>query len=222
MSGAMDEFIAAELARIAAVLAGQPPRIDDSTFPECERQQVDSILILLSSLNSLIEAFRSDLELFDYAEQNPAVRMAWSSIASRDAAVTLWNFGDALKFIQSALKKCPSLKTQRKEVALKAAIGRFGAAFPFAKKVRDATAHQVGQIATPKDRKLNSLRGVRVLLINCRIGRKVMYSKEGREVSFEISGGTILTLETVRDTVFKVFREARNPGSGDALPNPQL
>lgn len=181
----MDDVIAAELAK-------QPPRIDDATFPECERQQVNSILILLGSLNSLIEAFQADLELFDYAEQNPAVRMAWSSVACRDAAMTLWHFGDALKFIQRALKKCPSLKTQHKGRALKAAIDRFWAALPFANEVRHATAHQVGQIATPEHRKLNSLRGARVLLNNCRIGRKVMYSKAGREVSFEISGATRL------------------------------
>ena len=134
--------------------------------------------------------------------------MRWSPIACRDAAMTLWNFGDALKCIQSALKKCPSLKTQHKERALKAAIGRFGAAFPFAKEVRNATAHPVGEIATPEDREKNKLCGTPFLIQNARLGRKVVHSKDGREVSFEISGATILTLETVRNAVFNVFREA--------------
>jgi hypothetical protein len=125
--------------------------------------------------------------------------------------MTLWNFGDALKCIQSALKKCPSLKTQSKERALKAAIGPFGAAFPFATEVRNATAHPVGQIATPEDREENKVRGTPFLIHNSRVGRKVMHSKKGREISFEMSDATILTLERVRNAVFNVFREA--PGS---------
>ena len=211
MSEAIDDCVAAALAALAAGLAKMAPAIDDLTFPECERQEVDSILLLLSSLTSFIEDFRSDLELFDYAEENSAVKMRWASIACRDAAMTLWNFGDALNCIRTALKRCPSLKTQRKERALKAAIGRFGAAFPFAEKVRNATAHPVGQMATPKDREVNRLRGVPILLHNYRAGRKVMHSKEGREVSFEITGATILTLATVRNAVFNVFRETLNP-----------
>jgi hypothetical protein len=149
--------------------------------------------------------------MFDFAEENLAMKMGWSSIACRDAAMTIWNFGDALKSIRSALKKCPSLKTQRKERGLKAAIGRFGAAFPFAKGMRNATAHPVGQVATPKDREKNKLRGTPFLIHNSRLGRKVMHSKDGREVSFEMSGATILTLETVRNEVFNVFREAPDP-----------
>jgi hypothetical protein len=204
MSESIDDYIAARFAAMA-------PAIDDSTFREDERQQVDSIRILLSSLNSFIEDFRSDLELFNYAEANPAVMMRWAPIACRDAAMTLWNFRDALNFIQSALKRCPNLKTQRKEHALRAAIGRFGAAFPFAEKVRNTTAHPVGQIATPKAREVNRLRGTPVLIHNSWAGRKVMHSKEGREVSFEISGATILTLEAVRNAVFNVFRGAPDP-----------
>jgi hypothetical protein len=221
MNGAMDELEAAELARIAAAVAAQPPRIDDSTFPERERQQVDSILLLLGGLSSLIEQFRADLELFDYAEQNlfawlgrderigrenAPERRAWLFIASRDAAMTIWEFSEALKFIRRALEICTRLRTPAKDHALKAAIDRFGAAFPFAKDVRHATAHPVEQIATPEERKKNTLRGAGVLIQGGLVGRKFTHSKNGREVSFEISSATILTLETVKNAVFDVFR----------------
>ena len=207
---AMSEFIRDFLLARSAEFV---PSIDDSTFPKSERQQVDSILLLLQSLNGFIDDFCSDIELFDYVEANLAVKMRWAFIACRDAAMTLWNFRDALDFIQKAFKCCPSLKTKPKEHALKAAIGRFGAAFPFARKVRNATAHPVGQIATPKHREVNRLRNTPVLLQSVLMGRKFTHSKEGLEVSFEICDTTVLTLKAVRDAVFNVFREGPATGS---------
>jgi len=205
MSASDDGMSDSMRAHIQYIMDERVPHIDDSNFSKEERDHVDSILLLLNSLNSFIEAFRADIELFDYAESHADLKMRWAPIACRDAAMTIYNFQDAIDHIFKAFKRCPPLKTLARERALRAAVGRAGAAFPTAEKMRNVTAHPVGHIGTAKARRDNSLRGSPVIVQNSWSGRKVMHSKEGREVSFEISETTVQTLMTLRNGVFKVF-----------------
>jgi hypothetical protein len=193
-------------AMMASVFEEMVPHVDDSSFSESERQQADSIALLLHSLNGFISDFRSDLELFDYAESHPDVMMRWSAIACRDAAMTIWNFRDALDHIQRAVKQCLPLKTKELERSLRAAIGRYGAMLPMAKKMRNVTGHPVSHIGTPEAWKQNVLRGTSVLVHNSWAGRKVIHSKEGMEISFELSEDTLEALITTRNKVFAAFR----------------
>jgi len=183
------------------------PRIDDSTFVESDRQQVDSILILLDLLNSFVDDFRADLELFNHAETDLVSLGHWSRIACRDAAFAILNFQDALDQIKHALKCCAPLKTIERERALRAVIGRFGAAFPDAKPIRNVTAHPVSHIGTPKNRKDNKLRGSALLIHNSRINRTVSHSKNGRLISFDMTDQTLETLGRIQAAAFKVFQE---------------
>jgi hypothetical protein len=200
-------------ARAASIMEEMVPHINDSSFSKDDRDQIDSILLLLHSLNSHIATLTADIELFDYAESHTDIMMRWSPIACRDAAMTIWHFQDALDYMLRALKRCPPIKTKERERALRSVIGRAAVAFP--KKMRHVTAHATSHIGTPQARKQNALRGTSVILQNSRIGRKVIHSVEGRELSFEMSNATIQTLKTIRNIVFAIFRDkpTSDPGT---------
>lgn len=177
------------------------PFITDASFPESDRQQVDSILLLMHALNGFISRFRSDIELFDYGRDNR--KFVWASIAARDATITLWDSGHALKQLSAALKACGSLRTDERENTLRAVWGRYGNAFPHAKRMRRVSAHPVSQFDTPTSRKANARRG---LLITGGIrDRTVDHTHEGRLVSFELTEETARRLDGLRDAAFRVF-----------------
>jgi hypothetical protein len=200
--------ISDSLAALAAErFAEMAPHIDDSKFSDPDRQHTQTLWLLLNSLNSFIDAFRADVELFDHAEADATVMMRWAPIACRDAAMTLRNFKSAIDTIEKTYRQCAPLRSRPRGYALRGAVGLFGAEFPDATDARNVTAHPVGQMDTAAARRRNSLRGTSVMVLNSWAGRRVLSTHNGREVSFEISEQTIETLKKVRNAVFNAFRD---------------
>jgi hypothetical protein len=197
MSDSIGEWLAKQMEEFT-------PVIDGSRFPPAEHQQATYLSGSFDLLTSFIEFFENDLELFDHAEADKNITMQWAPIACRDAALNLWGFRDALSRVQGAYRRCPRLQTEERERALESATADFSSAFPDAKDMRDITAHPVPHLAA-KGRKNPAINGW-LLVHNSWTGRKVMNSHEGREISFELSAETILTLRAIRKIVFSAFR----------------
>lgn len=196
------------MARIALERANEPPRIDDSSFPESDRRRVDTLLLMMRHLNSLIDRFTTDLELFDHAEAQE-LGHRWSHVACRDAALALKDFRDALCYIACAAKECRRLSTPALLKTIAAAQQSFDITIPDAVGSRHMAAHSSEQIGTHDDRRRNRLSSVPILMHMARIGRRVTSTRQGREVSFEISVATLDTLKSVRAQVFDAIRAAQ-------------
>lgn len=203
---------AAIMAEIATRLAMEPPRINDASFPESDRRHVDTILLMMRHLNRLIDRFTTDLELFDYAEAQE-LGHRWSSVACRDAVLALKDFRDALGHIADATRQCLRLCAPSLLAAIEAACGSFDRALPNVTQSRHVAAHSANHIGTHKDRERNSLSHVPLLMHMARNGRRVTSSSQGREVSFEISTGTLDILKSIRDAVFTAFHASSHTSS---------
>jgi hypothetical protein len=203
------EDLEAQAARIMASIvlqrANDPPRIDDSSFSESDRRRIDTLLLMMNHLNSLIERFATDLELFDYAEAQQ-LGHRWSSVACRDAALALKDFKDALSYITRAAKECLRLCTPALLNAIEAAQRSFDLATPGAVGSRHIAAHSSEQVGTHDDRRRNTLSNTPILMHMVRSGRRITSTRQGREVSFEISVATLDTLKSVRAQVFEAIR----------------
>lgn len=184
-----------------------PPYIDETQFPEGERNRIRLLIRALPLLSSFMEAFQNDLDLFDYAERNDTLRMKWAPIACRDAILNLWCFYDALEQIGKALDRCKYLGGTVPKDVITVATQSFDASFPDAVNMRHITAHPAGHLAA-KSRKDHSINGT-VLIHSSWAGQTVKHSFEGREISFELSDDTVKKLTKIRDGVFSAFRAHR-------------
>ena len=193
------------MARIALQRANEPPRIDDSSFPEGDRRHVDTLLLMISHMNSLIDRFATDLELFDYAEAQQ-LGHRWSLVACRDAALALKDFRDTLSYITRAAEDCRQLRTPALLKTIEAAQRSFDSAIPDVVGSRHIAAHSSEQIGTHDDRRRNTLSDVPILMHMARNGRSVTSTRRGSEVSFEISVATLDALKSVRAQLFDAIR----------------
>jgi hypothetical protein len=185
------------------------PHIDKSTLSEADRQHAHTLWLLFHLMEGFIQRLRNDLELFDYSTRHafrPDSRKgAWVHIAARDAVITLWDFGDALRQIETAVRSCSApIRTEKRIMELRAAIGMFGNAFPNAKRMRRVSAHPAGHFGSAQSRKVNAHKGA-VGYSNI-YNRTITHTHEGRLLSFELTEDSIGKLETIRDAVFKSFR----------------
>lgn len=181
------------------------PHINTNGFSALDQEQADSIYMLLENLNSLIDHFRNAVELFNYADSHADKRMAWCAIACRDASMTIGHFHETLEYVLRAVKKCPPLKSEKRERALRSVVGRAKAQLP--EKIRHTTAHSTKHFGTPDARRKNRLRGTPILVQNCWTAEgKVTHSVDGDELSFEMNENTVLKLQELRNGVFAAFR----------------
>jgi hypothetical protein len=196
---------AAMMVDIAARLAIQPPRIDDALFPESDRRHVDTILLMMNHLNSLIDRFATDLELLDYADAQQ-LGHPWSAVACRDAALALKDFKDALGYIHSATEACLRLRTPALLASIKAARQSFDSALPDVTGSRHIAAHSAEQIGTHDDHQRNILTHVPILMHMARNERRITSTRMGRAISFDMSNVTFDVLKSVRTLVFDAVR----------------
>jgi hypothetical protein len=190
---------------VARRMEDSPPAVVNLRLPPAERQQTIYLDHAISFLSSLIDYFVADVEIFDHAEADQNLKMRWTPVACRDAAMTLWAFRVTLDHIEGRLGKCPSIWTADRHAALKAAKDAFTAAFPDAKDMRDIAGHPITHVAARGRRRArNDINGV--VLHNVWAGRKVTNSYDGREISFELSPDTVTILRSIRKIVFDAFK----------------
>lgn len=83
--------------------------------------------------------------------------LGWMNIAWRDAALTIWNYGNAMSSAISCAKQCPSILAHLSLGDLDALRREFAEKFPSATAIRNAICHEVNKF--PRKRASNAASG---------------------------------------------------------------
>jgi hypothetical protein len=132
-------------------------------LPEGERDAGFAVCTQLGRLGSYVERFDAALTLSHQCmiwrrESAPNERRSkkywmtstWSSIAQRDAGMTIFDFKKAMIAIKAECLKSKSMMAHVSMNDLESPVKRFAAYFPDAETIRHALAHPSEVAATPK------------------------------------------------------------------------
>lgn len=123
------------------------PRLDLSGVPEAEYRDASLLAFHLFSLASYAYQFWHSIRLMDHCEglddkeEDVYPATAWTEMAARDAAFTVYHYRATLHAISHCMKNCPSIARLVDKRMLQRAIDRFGQDFPSAVEMRHAAAH---------------------------------------------------------------------------------
>ena len=131
------------------------PRLDLSGVPEAEYRDASLLAFHLFSLASYTHQFWHSIRLMDHCEglddgeEDGYPATAWTEMAARDAAFTVYHFRSTLHAISYCMNNCPSILPLVNSKMLQRAIDRFGKDFPHAVEVRHAAAHVADRMFKP-------------------------------------------------------------------------
>jgi hypothetical protein len=174
------------------------PHFNEKGFSQADRNRVSNIILLFAQMGEFTEAFKLDLELFDYAEKHA---MNWVWVACRDAALNISEFMDALALVQNIYQQCTPLVTLGGKHRLRPAIGALGAYFPSGTLSRNVMAHRVEHL---RERDKHALPNG--IMIQAHISNRTIYSTHKRKlISFELSEQTFNKLREVYQQSYSVL-----------------
>jgi hypothetical protein len=207
------------------------PRILSFNLPEPEKENADALDCNLDSLEKCFRRFQHILALFDFGHRQLAVRRQpsspqdgaqalreaetlsnWTEIASRDGAMTIWDFATAMHLVRKNLDACPTVNAMVDRSQLERAIALFHQSFPNAKHIRHAAAHPAEIHGTPARTALNSHEGsyddgfIRIdnsygTVITGTFNRQVLATIYGQIIGYELSQASVDKLAAVLTAV---------------------
>ena len=194
------------------------PQLVTTGLPERERHATFSLVRLLHNLDEYTQQFHAALNLFDFALSqvlNPEQRHVrqWLFIACRDGAMTIFHFGQTLKYVKAALGSCRTVNSLVDSQSLRLVSKKFDARFPDIESLRNAGAHASELWKNITSLTRNALAGrlnepfitateVEDVIIQGNLSnRQFSMTIEKQLVSYEISTETLFNLISLKNEV---------------------
>jgi ribosomal protein L37AE/L43A len=207
--------------------------IDGDHIPNNEREAVRQLYGLLFLLGWYEQQFRHALALFDLCETERTsvpkdiTLHGWKTMAARDGALAIYNFGQALAAISPRLHKCQTISARVDHPAVRLARKAFRAALPSYDAVRHAVSHASDFNATIEKRDEHSIMppwkysranvtheiiGAQpVRMTEQLIERAYCVSYAGGVHYYEVTSQTLNVLSKARERVYAAFEQSVDP-----------
>jgi len=203
------------------------PRLFPREFSKSDYDVVDHLSLIVSQPTSYAEDFQDALSLFDYCHEQRSVFISlgeedelakawqreffsrlssWQLVAARDGAMSIFQFGESMKFIKAGVHMAPSLSVMIDSEAWKSANRRFKKDFPRFEAMRHAVAHSAEMIKTRAHLKKNS--AGQMFIQSSLSGRQFQATYDGKLLSYEMSQETLNKLTLVLSEFYRAFRRA--------------
>lgn len=202
------------------------PTLDVKSLPQTERKAGHNLQGLLFHLAFYHHDFCAAVELFDHArlESGRAALMGkdswaedWRTIAARDGAMTIFNFGEALDAI--SFQELPTLRRQTDHDRLRQARKLMKTHFPNRVYIRHSVGHSAQMTRSVPEMEKHSVRGPYEIFTGAPLGdnrtlvnirnslrdRTFINTYEGKIFSYEISTETIKDLNEIRFMTYSAF-----------------
>jgi hypothetical protein len=183
------------------------------SVPLEERAATQHLAQLLWDMDSYITDIETALDLYEESAPRPRApdflkRLRRSMLASKEIVMSIYHVSCIITAIRRGLKGCPTIQASFDKAQLKEAESIFKARFPKAEEFRHAVGHSAELGATPADRELNSLPGLRVK--SSLMNSMFMFTWQGELLSVEISKATCLAMRDVEQRVLAAFLPCLN------------
>jgi hypothetical protein len=215
-----------------------PPTFDTRELAKAEELEAWHLWDLLDELAKFTLDFEAALDLLDVAERMLAESMKhdedWGpsihagrrpSVAARDAAVTLYQFGWTLTVsIPDALRRCPTFMAKIDASKLREVRRKFEEGFRTHHLLRHAVGHAAELFQTREDIERHAavgrhLGGGRFYQRGNLLYRTLSYTIDGKEASVAITRDTLATLERLTTETFEGFAVVSFPNVDPAFPS---
>jgi hypothetical protein len=204
------------------------PTIDVKSLPPDERKAAAHLQGVLFQFSFYYHDFRAAIELYDHSYIEAARAWLtgseswaqdWMSLAARDGAMTIFNFGEALKSLGTCFKDCPTLRDRVNHDALRSARKLMTEHFPNREVIRHSIGHSAEMAKSLDHRDKNSIRGPYEItpglmlgdektLVNVRNslqGRTFRNTIDGKMYTYDIRMETMSTLNEIRLLIYSAF-----------------
>lgn len=204
------------------------PILDLTGLSKAEIPAAQNLQMLILVFNRYADNFERALDVFDFAagqfvhilarrrdelKSEPGARATldadrdrwtgWMHVAARDAVMTLYQFGQALKAVKNNLGSVPKLRPHIDSAALKNAENLFyKARFPQADDMRNAVAYSAEELA--KIEQDAHQRGA--FYSDVLSGRSLVMTHKGVDLSVPITAETLRAITDIRHRVNAAFR----------------
>ena len=209
-------------------LSRSGPIFELAGLSKAEIAAAQNLQMRILVFNRYAENFERALDVFDFAAGEfaqvlerrreelkgaPGARAAldaerdrwagWMHVAARDAVMTLYQFGQALKAVKDNLGSVPKLRPHIDSAALKTAENLFyKARFPQADDTRNAVAHSAEKLAKLEEDAHQ--RGA--FYSDVLSGRSLVMTHKGVDMSVPITAETLRAITDIRLRVNAAFR----------------
>jgi hypothetical protein len=235
----------------SSALPPGPPRIDGEQVPQGEQDAVLHLNGLLACLGHYECQFRNAVAFFDLCRGEPTgpsakiditnipiprfpiieqpanTLRAWEHMASRDGAMAIYHFGQALAAISHQLRRCPTIGAQVDYRSFRLARKDFKAHFPSHDAIRHAVGHAVDFSTTIAKRETHSIKppwkrtfgNVTIQALGSKPmrfadslhDRAYCVTYKGHVHCYEVTVETLNALARVRERTYAVFDAAADP-----------
>jgi hypothetical protein len=209
-------------------LSRSGPIFDLAGLSKAEIPAAQNLQMLILVFNRYADNFERALDVFDFAagqfahvlqrrreelKSEPSARATldaerdrwagWMHVAARDAVMTLYQFGQALKAVRNNLGSVPKLRPHIDSAALKTAESLFyKARFPQADDVRHAVAHSAEKLAKIEE----DAHRHGAFYSDVLSGRSLVMTHKGIDLSVPITVETLRAITDIRHLVNAAFR----------------
>lgn len=178
--------------------------------PAAERDGREQINLLLRLACLSAHRFSNAVSLIRHCEPlvGPDLGLEpaeWMGIAVRDAALSVYHFGETQRAIPANLRKCPILLASVDATKLREARKAFSRGFPDTVLLRNAVGHIAEQLSTPE--KVAELRRPgEFLMWETQVGgRFTMASRAGRQVRLDVEEQSLAQLLAILRIICEAF-----------------
>lgn len=214
-----------------------PWRISIADIPEHEQDATWAYLSLLHLLQSYSNDFSAALKLYDFSSKNrdaligivtkpentdkfeAAFRefkhfQSWCNIAQRDAAMTIYHFGESLDATIKGLAKCPTLDALVDRSLLNRAQPLFKKNFRKSTDARDSVAHSSEPLAQKGRHSISGscdgdathiCDAEDLTIMNVATDNGLLMTWKGKLIHLKLTSEKLDQLCEVRDLVFAAF-----------------
>lgn len=182
-------------------------------FKSIPKEELDHVAVVVRSLSDLkgyVQNFADALALYEFSQQNQGRQLTgWMGIAGRDAALTVFHFGNTMQGIGRAFKDCPTFRAAIEHSRLREARRMFEKSFPDYIAIRNAVAH-AGELHTSVEKseanmaRAAEFRGLYIgqnarIIIQGFINDSFLQNINGRLVALELSEASLEALAAAAD-----------------------
>ena len=206
-----------------------PPRCPGINLSKISEEHKDvgrAIRNYLSTLETEATNFVSAVALFEHCIDSGSQDLygRWTFIAGREGALTIRNFGKAMKELRSTWGRIPEWRSMIDgESTINAAWNSFELEFPFADRMRHVVAHPElydnpkKKMGVDGENIVSSIHigpnATNVSIRNCFQGSLFQATFEGAFVEYDLSISTVNTINRLTTQAFSAFGEPDQFGS---------
>lgn len=169
------------------------------------RNDFAAALSLLEHVESSAAGIRKELgviQTISAASRAQHVFELWKEIAVRDAILTVYHFGSALKAIDNNVGGIPSFDTQQSKEARWSALNEYGKRFPRHREIRDAVCHVADNTLT-LEKVLGHVDRSGRANVGKLSGRTYRITKSRVHHSFELDQTALSALINIGNTIYR-------------------